>query len=61
MLIDDAFHLATAGRLRITVALDLTKYLRKEREYVPWKVTLEILGYVARMLSFTSAFGNLKV
>ncbi|XP_022081856.1 aminopeptidase Ey-like isoform X2 [Acanthaster planci] len=60
MLIDDAFHLATAGRLSITVALNLTRYLTKEREYVPWKVTLEILGYVSRMLSFTSAFGNLK-
>ncbi|XP_071800497.1 aminopeptidase N-like [Asterias amurensis] len=60
MLIDDAFHLATAGRLSITVALNLTTYLHKEREYVPWKVTLQLMGYVARMLSFTSSYGNLK-
>jgi len=35
-LIDDAFNLARGGYIKYTVALNITKYLAKEEEYVPW-------------------------
>ncbi|XP_055587831.1 aminopeptidase A-like isoform X2 [Uranotaenia lowii] len=35
-LLNDAFALADAGRLSYDVALELTKFLKQETEYVPW-------------------------
>ncbi|RZF47936.1 hypothetical protein LSTR_LSTR008740 [Laodelphax striatellus] len=35
-LIDDAFSLARAGKLNHSIAFELTTYLKKETEYVPW-------------------------
>lgn len=33
------------------IALDLTEYLRDEREYVPWMSALHNLGYFASQFS----------
>nr|AVD96937.1 putative APN-1 [Nilaparvata lugens] len=35
-LIDDAYSLARAGEINHTVAFEITSYLRKETDYVPW-------------------------
>ncbi|KAI6237348.1 Aminopeptidase N [Aphelenchoides besseyi] len=35
-IIDDAFVLAQAGRIPYEAALNLTLYLKKETEYIPW-------------------------
>ena len=35
-LIDDYLNIARASLIPYTNALDLTKYLDKERDYVPW-------------------------
>ncbi|XP_039283006.1 LOW QUALITY PROTEIN: glutamyl aminopeptidase [Nilaparvata lugens] len=40
-LLDDAFTLCRAGLLNVTTALELSLYLLKEREYVPWATALE--------------------
>ncbi|XP_067012904.2 endoplasmic reticulum aminopeptidase 1 isoform X2 [Anabrus simplex] len=40
-LIDDAFTLCRAGLLDATIPLNLSIYLQKERDYVPWATALE--------------------
>uniref|UniRef100_A0A915D473 Aminopeptidase N n=1 Tax=Ditylenchus dipsaci TaxID=166011 RepID=A0A915D473_9BILA len=39
-IIDDTFTLAEAGRLPYEAALNLTHYLAKEQEYMPWEMAL---------------------
>jgi hypothetical protein len=39
-IIDDTFTLAQAGRLPYEAALNLTFYMKKETEYLPWYMTL---------------------
>ncbi|XP_041463117.1 aminopeptidase Ey-like [Lytechinus variegatus] len=56
-LIGDALNLARAGDLDYTIALNLTRYLSDEREYVPWLTATKVLGYINLMLSRASAFG----
>ncbi|XP_014220654.1 aminopeptidase N [Trichogramma pretiosum] len=49
-LIDDALNLARAGRLDYATALDITSYLSKETEYLPWKSALVALNFLDSML-----------
>ena len=45
--------LADAERIEITMTLQLTLYLKKEREYAPWKIAA---GWFRKLLkAFTSA------
>ena len=60
-LIDDAFNLARAGVIEQTTALNLTKYLTKEREYLPWEATLVVISYIRDMFSRYSGYGPLEV
>jgi len=55
-LIDDALSLARAGVLDYQIALDMAEYIRHEREYVPWAVTLRSLAYIGTMLSSKSSY-----
>lgn len=48
-VIDDAFSLARSGQLSIDVALDISKYLHFETEYIPWKTGLGGLGYLMHL------------
>ncbi|XP_053392901.1 glutamyl aminopeptidase-like [Mercenaria mercenaria] len=59
-LLDDAFNLARAGHLSYDIALDMTSYLDKEREYLPWKSTANALSYLSTMLEFTGDFSYLQ-
>lgn len=45
-----------AGVLDYKTALDMTEYIKHEREYVPWSVTLRSLAYVGTMLSSRSSY-----
>ncbi|XP_022081849.1 putative aminopeptidase-2 isoform X2 [Acanthaster planci] len=54
-LISDAFSLARAGDLSQAKALDLTSYLREERDYVPWYTVDSVLGYIYDNLALTAA------
>ena len=56
-LLDDAFHLARAGLLPMTVPLKLTQYLNKEKEYFPWSSALGSLAYIGSMISMEESFG----
>ncbi|XP_046689288.1 LOW QUALITY PROTEIN: endoplasmic reticulum aminopeptidase 2-like [Homalodisca vitripennis] len=50
-LIDDAFTLCRAGLLNVTIAMDLSLYLLRERDYVPWATALEHFQAWSRYLS----------
>ncbi len=60
-IIDDAFNLARAGKLDYELALQVTSYLGKEVEYLPWNSALSGLGYLNTMLKRTAAYGEFKV
>ena len=60
-LLDDAFNLARAGHLGYDVALDMTSYLEKETEYLPWKSSARALSYISNMLEFTGDYSLLQV
>ncbi|CAH1251595.1 TRHDE [Branchiostoma lanceolatum] len=59
-LIDDAFNLARASRLLIPTAMDLTRYLDKEDDYVPWKAALRALHYLLTVMSKSRSYNSLK-
>lgn len=60
-LIDDAMNLARADLLDYTIALDVTKYLSHERDYVPWKTAISNLLYIDSMLIRTPDYDKMKV
>lgn len=45
-----------AGVLNYKIALDMMEYIKHEREYVPWAVTLRSLAYIGTMLSSRSSY-----
>lgn len=49
-LLNDAFLLAEATQLEYKVALDLTSYLVKETEYVPWSVAIDNLLAIRKLV-----------
>lgn len=59
-IMDDSLNLAEAGQLDYETALNLTRYLEHETDYVPWDSALSSLGYISSMMSRTSAYGLLK-
>lgn len=60
-LLDDAFNLARAGILGYDVALEMTSYLEKENDYLPWESAVSGLSYLADMLEFTGDFIYMQV
>uniref|UniRef100_A0A0A1WLH6 Aminopeptidase n=1 Tax=Zeugodacus cucurbitae TaxID=28588 RepID=A0A0A1WLH6_ZEUCU len=59
-LLNDAFSLADAKQLSYDIALDLTKYLVKEEDYIPWNVVATKLTALKRALMFTETYINYK-
>ncbi|KAK2913418.1 hypothetical protein Q8A67_001817 [Cirrhinus molitorella] len=59
-IIDDAFNLARAEIINITLALRTTKYLSKEMEYIPWESAIRNLQYFFLMFERTEVFGPLQ-
>ncbi|XP_069782286.1 glutamyl aminopeptidase [Narcine bancroftii] len=49
-LIDDAFSLARATLLNYSVALNMTEYLYKEEDYLPWSKAISSIAYIQDML-----------
>ncbi|XP_078539357.1 aminopeptidase N-like [Lissotriton helveticus] len=60
-IIDDAFNLARAKHLDTTNALDTTKFLAFEREYMPWEAALKSLSYLTLMFDRSSVYGPMKL
>ncbi|KAL5020482.1 hypothetical protein ScPMuIL_003374 [Solemya velum] len=57
-IVNDAWNLARAGELNMSIALDTTKYLKDERNYVPWDAALSQLGFVDTMLQRNGLNGD---
>ncbi|XP_010080297.1 PREDICTED: glutamyl aminopeptidase [Pterocles gutturalis] len=49
-ILDDAFSLARPGLVNYSVPLELTKYLTKEADYLPWHRVITAVTYLADML-----------
>lgn len=60
-IIDDSLDLARANLLDYHIALNTTKYLLKEQQFVPWEATLNAFAFLDRMLRRTAAYGMWKV
>ncbi|XP_072421563.1 alanyl (membrane) aminopeptidase b, tandem duplicate 1 [Chiloscyllium punctatum] len=56
----DSFNLARAKYRETTAALDTTKYLVSELEYIPWQAALDNLAYFELMFDRTEVFGPMK-
>ncbi|KAG0730404.1 Aminopeptidase Ey [Chionoecetes opilio] len=59
-IIDDALDLARAGHLPYSTALNVTTYLPREADYVPWAAALDNFAYLSKMLKDTAAYGALR-
>ncbi|XP_038059590.1 aminopeptidase N-like [Patiria miniata] len=57
-LIDDSFTLARAGKLGYSVALEITRYLENEKDYVPWAASQGVMSYLDQLLITTGAYGS---
>uniref|UniRef100_A0A8C8ER60 Aminopeptidase n=1 Tax=Oncorhynchus tshawytscha TaxID=74940 RepID=A0A8C8ER60_ONCTS len=60
-LIDDAFNLARAKHINVTLALRTTKYLRNDTEYIPWESALRNLDYFILMFDRSEVYGPMQV
>ncbi|NXY50682.1 AMPN Aminopeptidase, partial [Ceuthmochares aereus] len=56
-IIDDAFNLARAKYVNVTLALSTTRFLSNEIEYMPWAAALNNLQYFKLMFDRSEVFG----
>ncbi|XP_030623171.1 aminopeptidase N isoform X1 [Chanos chanos] len=55
-IVDDAFNLARAKMIPVSLALNTIKYLSHEREYMPWETALDNLDYFYLMFDQTATY-----
>ena len=60
-LLDDSLNLARAQLLDYDFALNLTRYLTKERDYTPWLSGLKAITYLDRMFRRGEDYENLQL
>ncbi|XP_039490657.1 aminopeptidase N isoform X1 [Drosophila santomea] len=59
-LIDDVLYFAWTGEQDYDTALQVTNYLQRERDLIPWKAALDNLKLLNRLLRQTPNFGSFK-
>uniref|UniRef100_A0A671V0P4 Aminopeptidase n=1 Tax=Sparus aurata TaxID=8175 RepID=A0A671V0P4_SPAAU len=59
-LVDDAFNLARAKIIPTVLALDTTKYLSREREYMPWDSAIGNLDFFFLMFDRSEVYGPIQ-
>ncbi|NXH34073.1 AMPN Aminopeptidase, partial [Myiagra hebetior] len=59
-IIDDAFNLARAKYVNVTLALNTTRFLSQETEYMPWQAALSNLQYFRLMFDRSEVFGPMS-
>lgn len=60
-IIDDLFNLARANYVDYSVALNSTKYLKNEVQYICWKTAFDSFKFIIKMIEKTDAYGDWKV
>jgi aminopeptidase N len=60
-LLDDSLNLARAGVLNYSTALDLTTYLERETDFIPWVSYFRALTFLNSRLTGTEDYDNFKV
>lgn len=60
-IIDDVLNLARSGLLEYQLALEVTTYLNKENDYIPWAAALSGLEYIDEMLKETESYEDFKL
>jgi aminopeptidase N len=60
-LIDDAFSFSQIGELDYGITFQLLKYLKHEKEYVPWLAALGGLGPINQLMKRTPNQGLFQV
>lgn len=48
-LLSDAFYLARAGRLSYEIPLNLSRYLIKEKHYIPWRTAQTMFNQIKKL------------
>ncbi|XP_029289963.1 aminopeptidase N-like [Cottoperca gobio] len=59
-LVDDAFNLARAKIIPTVLALKITKYLNKERDYMPWESALTNMDFFYLMFDRSEVYGPMQ-
>ncbi|XP_061628759.1 alanyl (membrane) aminopeptidase-like b [Phyllopteryx taeniolatus] len=59
-LIDDAFNLARAKIVDVTLALNATWFLRSEKDYIPWESAVRNLEYFVLMFDRSELYGPIQ-
>lgn len=59
-IIDDALNLASSGYIGYDLALNLTLYLKQEKEYIAWTAAIGQLMYLQNMFERTAHFDKFK-
>ncbi|XP_047452435.1 aminopeptidase N-like isoform X2 [Mugil cephalus] len=60
-LVDDAFSLARAKLVSVTLALNATRFLRKETSFLPWESAVKNLEYFVLMFDRSEVYGPIQV
>ncbi|XP_038130384.1 aminopeptidase N-like [Cyprinodon tularosa] len=60
-LIDDAFNLARAKLVNVTLPLNLTRFLRKEKAFLPWESAVRNLEYFVLMFDRSEVYGPMQI
>uniref|UniRef100_A0A8C2Z2E4 Aminopeptidase n=1 Tax=Cyclopterus lumpus TaxID=8103 RepID=A0A8C2Z2E4_CYCLU len=59
-LVDDAFNLARAKLIEVTLALNSTRFLQNERALLPWESTVRNLEYFVLMFDRSEVYGPMQ-
>lgn len=60
-LIDDAFNLARAKQVSVSLALNSTRFLHNETDYIPWDSAMRNLNYFVLMFDRSEVYGPMQV
>jgi len=59
--LDDVFSLAEAGLVSYNLAMDMTRYLTSETEYIPWSVASSKFKKFHTVMISSPSYAKLKV
>ncbi|XP_008409971.1 alanyl (membrane) aminopeptidase-like b isoform X1 [Poecilia reticulata] len=60
-LVDDAFNLARAKQVDVTLALKSTRFLHRETAYLPWESAIRNLEYFILMFDRSEVYGPMQL